>query len=117
MTAMATSSGDTAIAGDGTMEAIETTTGIRAVGDTGINIKTAGDSGTLPATSTDGTGMDGDGIMGGFMARKAASTITARPETIETTISSSNRKIGKPTASFSQTFLHTPKSVQASAMR
>jgi len=36
-TAMATSIGSTAIAGDGTTEPIDITTGTRAVGDAGIN--------------------------------------------------------------------------------
>ena len=88
---MAASTGSTAIAGDGTTGSIKTTTGVRAVGGTGINIKIAGDSATSTATSTGSTAMAGDGITGGFMVRKAASTITARPATIETTISSSNR--------------------------
>src|SRR5258708_18411945 len=92
---MATSTGSTVIAGDGTTEPIKTTTGIRVVGDTGINSKTAGDSATWTATSTGSPAISGDGITGGFMVRKAASTITARPATIETTISSNNRNNDK----------------------
>jgi hypothetical protein len=94
-TAMATSTGSMAIAGDGTTEPIKTTTGIRAVGDAGINSKTAGDFETSTATSTGSMAIAGDGIMGGFMVRRLASITTVRPATIETTISSSNRKNGK----------------------
>jgi hypothetical protein len=94
-TAMATSTGSTAIAGDGTTDPIKTTNGIKAVGDTGINIKTAGDSTTSTATSTGSPEIAGDGITGGFMVRRGASTTTARPATIETTMSSSNKNHGK----------------------
>jgi len=92
---MATSTSSTAIAGDGTKEPIKITTGIRAVGDTGIKSKTAGDSETSTATSTGSMAIAGDGITGGFIVRRPASTTTAHPATIETTNSSSNRNYAK----------------------
>src|ERR1700722_8718612 len=106
---MATNIGSTAIAGDGTTEPIDTTTGIRAVGDAGINSKTVGDSATSTATSTGSTATTGDGTMGAFMVRRAPNTTTVRPATIETTISSSSRNIGKAN---SQVGVSLPASVR-----
>ena len=64
-------------------ETMKTTSGSRAVGGTGINIKTVGDSATSMATSTGKAAIAGDGITGGFMVWRAPSITTARPATIE----------------------------------
>ena len=92
---MATSTGVTAIAGDGTTEPTKTTNGIRVVGDVGIKSTTVGDSAISTVTSTGSMAIAGDGMMDGFMVRRAPNPTTARPATIETTISSSNRNNDK----------------------
>jgi hypothetical protein len=51
---------------------MKTTSSTRAVGGTGINIKTVSDSATSTATSTGKAAIAGDGITGGFMVLDGA---------------------------------------------
>ena len=61
----------------------------------GLDSITRGDSAPTMVTCTEIRAIAGDGTTGVNTARKAASTITAHPATIEPTISSSNRNDGK----------------------
>jgi hypothetical protein len=104
-TGVATSTGSTAIAGDGLRLrlqwpwAIRTRCGIRGAGVIGRKRKTDGDFRMSMGTPTGSTAMAGDGTTDALTARQAARTTIARLEIIEPTSSSRSSKDTKANSS------------------